>query len=284
MGSPGSAVIANLAMEDIEQRALASSPVTPLFWKRYVDDVISAVSKNEVENLLNHLNTVEPSFQFTVERENDGQLSFLDLNIYRKDQGLLETGVYRKPTHTDKYLAFDSHHPICHKKSVTNSENDNSMMGFACVPYLHGVTEPIKRILGSYNIEVAQKPFLTLNHIFSKPKDPVRKEQKSDAIYSFPCNDYNQEYIGQIKRQFGTRLKEHQKAVALSREDNSALSEHTCQTNHTISWNNFKFITTNQRYHQIRFLEALHINSAHAPLNRDDGGLLPDAYLHLINR
>ena len=334
MGSPVSAVIANLVMEDIEQRALASSPVTPLFWKRYVDDVISAVSKNEVENLLNHLNSVEPSIQFTVERENDGQLSFLDLNIYRKDQGLLETSVYRKPTHTDKYLAFDSHHPICHKKSVTNtlfmraeclpsssdskdnerkyvfdvlkennypkhflnnclkpvipsrktSENDNSMMGFAVVPYVHGVTEPIKRILGSYNIKVAQKPFLTLNHIFSKPKDPVSKEQKSDAIYSIPCNDCNQEYIGQTKRQFGTRLKEHQKAVALSRKDNSALSEHTCQTNHTIAWNNSKIITTNQRYHQRRCLEAWHINSAHAPLNRDDGGLLPDAYLHLINR
>ena len=25
-----------------------------------------------------------------------------------------------------------------------------------------------------------------------------------------------------------------------------------------------------------------HINSTHAPLNRDDGGLLTDAYLHLV--
>ena len=54
------------------------------------------------------------------------------------------------------------------------------------------------------------------------------------------------------------------------------------------AWNNSKIITTNQRYHQRRCLEAWHINSAHliiiAPLNRDDGGLLPDAYLHLINR
>ena len=44
MGSPNSAVVANMVMEDVEQRALATSPVKPFFWKRYVDDVISAVS------------------------------------------------------------------------------------------------------------------------------------------------------------------------------------------------------------------------------------------------
>ena len=39
----------------------------------------------------------------------------------RGAQGNLEKSVYRKPTHTDKYLAFDSHHPICHKKSVAKT-------------------------------------------------------------------------------------------------------------------------------------------------------------------
>ena len=47
MGSPVSAVIANMVMEDVEQRALATSPVKPFFWKLYADDVISAVSGNE---------------------------------------------------------------------------------------------------------------------------------------------------------------------------------------------------------------------------------------------
>ena len=151
-------------------------------------------------------------------------------------------------------------------------------------PYIHGVTEPINRIVCSYNVKVAQKPLLTLNHIFAKPKDSVPKEQKSNAIYSIPCNDCNQEYIGHTKRKFGTSLNEHQKAVCLSKKDNSALSEHTCQTNHTIAWDNSKIITTNRRYHKIYCLKAWHINSAHDTWNRDDGGLLPDTYLHLINR
>ena len=48
MGSLVSAVIANLVMEDIEHRALTTAPVSPSFWKRFVDDVISAVSQDEI--------------------------------------------------------------------------------------------------------------------------------------------------------------------------------------------------------------------------------------------
>ena len=55
-------------------------------------------------------------------------------------------------------------------------------------------------------------------------------------------------------------------------------------TNHIIGWDNSKIITTNRRYHQRLCLETWHINSAHAPLNRDDDGLLSDAYLHLVRK
>ncbi len=121
MGSPVSAVIANLVMEDVEQRALASAPVRLPFWKRFVDDIISAVSRNDIDILLQHLNSIEPSIQFTVERETNGDLAFLDLNVYRTIEGKLETAVYRKPTHTDKYLSYNSHHPVSHKKSVAKT-------------------------------------------------------------------------------------------------------------------------------------------------------------------
>ena len=91
----------------------------------------------------------------------------------------------------------------------------------------------------------------TLGHIFAEPKDPVTKEQRT-----ITCNDCDNEYIRQTKRQFGTHLKEHQKAVFFCKKENSALLEHTCLTNHTIGWDKSKIITTNWRYHQRLCLEA----------------------------
>ena len=38
MGSPVSVIVANLVMEDIEDRALSSFYAPPRFWRRYVDD------------------------------------------------------------------------------------------------------------------------------------------------------------------------------------------------------------------------------------------------------
>jgi hypothetical protein len=56
------------------------------------------------------------------------------------------------------------------------------------------------------------------------------------------------EYLGQSKRhKFGTRLKEHQKAVSTLDKGKSALAEHVCYTKHEIAWENYKVITTNNR-------------------------------------
>ena len=69
---------------------------------------------------------------------------------------------------------------------------------------------------------------------------PNLRIQQTDANYSIPCNDCDNEYIGQTKRQFDTHLKEHQKVVFFCKKENSALWEHTCLTNHTIEWDKSK--------------------------------------------
>ena len=91
------------------------------------------------------------------------------------------------------------------EKPVTTSSTPDERepaTGFAVIPYIQGVTQPIKRILNGHNVKVTQKPFQTLEHICATPKDPVTKEQRTDAICSILCNDCDNEHIGQTKRLF----------------------------------------------------------------------------------
>ena len=86
-----------------------------------MDNVCAAVNSSLVQTLQHHLNNIEPSIQFTVERETEWKISFLDVTACRQDNGRLATKVYRKPTHTERYLSFHSHHPVAHKRAVVKS-------------------------------------------------------------------------------------------------------------------------------------------------------------------
>nr|XP_054763064.1 uncharacterized protein LOC129269576 [Lytechinus pictus] len=120
MGSPVSAVVANLYMEGFEQNALPKCPSTchPRVWKRYVDDTFIIVNRSETDSLLSYMNSQQPSIQFTLETEQGGKLAFLDTLVQRHEGGKLSTSVYRKPTHTDQYIPFDSHHDKSVKKGL----------------------------------------------------------------------------------------------------------------------------------------------------------------------
>ena len=122
MGSPVSVIVANLVMEDVEERALNSYSNPPKFWKRYVDDVCVAMKKYKINDFLSHLNSIEVTIQFTVETEDDDNtLPFLDTHLHHMEGGIIQTSLYRKPTHTDRYLDYMSHHQTEHKKGVVQT-------------------------------------------------------------------------------------------------------------------------------------------------------------------
>ena len=58
-----------------------------------------------------YLNSLFPSITFTVEKEQDGTLPFMDVLVSRLVDSSMMTSVYRKPTHTDSYLSYNSNHP-----------------------------------------------------------------------------------------------------------------------------------------------------------------------------
>ena len=72
-------------------------------------------------DLLHHINSQDPHIQFTVEPTQQGSLPFLDTLVTIEPDNTFSTTVYRKPTHTDQYLHWDSNHHITAKQSVYNT-------------------------------------------------------------------------------------------------------------------------------------------------------------------
>ena len=122
MGSPVSPIVANLYMEYLEQKSLGTAPHHPRFWCRYVDDTFVIHKEANKQGFLQHINSVDPAIKFTVEdNREDGSIPFLDIIVKPEENGGLSITVYRKPTHTDQYLQWDSHHNLTAKFSVINT-------------------------------------------------------------------------------------------------------------------------------------------------------------------
>nr|VZI48235.1 unnamed protein product [Spirometra erinaceieuropaei] len=114
MGLPISGFIAEPVLQRLE--SLAFQLHRPKFWTRYV-----VIERDQVLKFQEHVNAVFPDIQFTMEKEENSQLAFLDVLVCRKDCGGLKTKVFRKATNTMQVLNFNSNHPISHKRSCVRT-------------------------------------------------------------------------------------------------------------------------------------------------------------------
>ena len=120
MGSPVSVVVAEIVMQTIEEQALATYSEKLPPWLRYVDDTITAVHKNKIDEFHEHLNKQNTSIQFTKEIEENGKIPFLDC-LVTLENNTLRTTVYRKPTYTDRLLDQTSYNPTSHKATTVRT-------------------------------------------------------------------------------------------------------------------------------------------------------------------
>ena len=117
MGSPVSVVVAEIVMQAVEEQAFATLRLTLPFWFRYLDDTITPLNDDEIDQFHNHLNSENRDIQFTKEIEEKGTLPFFDCLIKRVNDEL-RTTVYRKSTQTDRLLDESSCNPTSHKATT----------------------------------------------------------------------------------------------------------------------------------------------------------------------
>ena len=101
-------------MTNLEVNCLNKLSFKPIFYKRYVDDIITGIPFIGVDVILHYFNFYHPRLQFKFETELDKTINFLDTKIIRKSNGLVFDW-YIKPTSSGRFIDFNSSHPKCYK-------------------------------------------------------------------------------------------------------------------------------------------------------------------------
>ncbi|CAG9785975.1 unnamed protein product [Diatraea saccharalis] len=146
---------------------------------------------DKVSAILNHLNSINPKIQFTMELEADNKLAFLDILLIRNPDQSLSHTVYSKVTHTDGYLNGDSHRTTVERPPTV-------------LPYIKGVTNKIERILKRAFIYTYFKSSKKMNQLLRPVKCNIPFQSAGVYKLEFDCGLL---YIGQTNRGIGTRVK-----------------------------------------------------------------------------
>ena len=111
----------------------------------------------------------------------------------------------------------------------------------AVLPYVQGVSEPLRRCLEQLSIRTVFKSESTLRSHLVRPKDTVDPAKQDGVVYRIPCEG-GKVFIGETVRSMHERIKEHGRDIRLARTQTSAVSEHAHKTVHYPLWNEVKFI------------------------------------------
>ncbi|KAJ8942278.1 hypothetical protein NQ318_005595 [Aromia moschata] len=153
----------------------------------------------------------------------------------------------------------------------------------ACLPYVAGVTDKLKKTLSKKNIGVRFRTVKKIQQVLSSNKDPVHR-LLTKGVYELKCT-CGKSYIGQTGRSIQCRIKEHQRHIRLGNIDKSAIAEHVhTNENHKIDYENIRVLDKTTRYYPRIIRESLEIMKNNNNFNREDGYRLSNTWRLAIPR
>ena len=153
----------------------------PRTWYRFVDDTWVIQKQAYKQEFLDHINSMDPAIKFTVEgTQANGAIPFLDTLVTQLADNSLYFQVYWKPTHTDQYLQWDSHHSLSSKYSVIGTLTHQAKVVSTNSELLQGELNHLRRALGKCNY-----PSWAIKRV----KQKVLNNNREDTSHSSSTNN-----------------------------------------------------------------------------------------------
>ena len=121
IGTKMAVVFANIFMAKIEKEILRQSDTKPIFWKRFIDDVISMwnTSRERIEDFLLKANSFHPTIKSFTAEISETETTFLDTKVYKgvrfDKESIPDVRTHFRSTETFQYMNFY----LCHPPGIT---------------------------------------------------------------------------------------------------------------------------------------------------------------------
>ena len=113
----------SLFMGKFEKAILIQYHQYPLVWLRFLDDIflIWQYSEKELLGFIEYLNNIHPS-RIISYHYSDENVTFLDEDISKNRDDILDTSVHVKTTNNHQYIEYSSCHPVSCKTGIPFSQ------------------------------------------------------------------------------------------------------------------------------------------------------------------
>jgi len=164
------------------------------------------------------------------------------------------------------------------KKLTSSAKNE-----YFTIPYVNSVSESFLPVCERFGFRIAYSIHNTLRKFIKRGKDALDLWSHRDVVYKISCNDCEATYIGQTKRQLGTRIQEHIKDINKKSGILSVISDHRLDCDHEMNWNGVEIVDTEPSYGKRLISEMIYIKKQKHALNKQsDTELLSDIYLPIM--
>ena len=226
MGNPISPILANIFLCDFEANFLDKCPIDfrPCFYKRYVDDTfILFETEEQADSFLTYFNSKHPNLKFTIEKEIDCTISFLDVLIHKMTHNFA-TSVYRKTTFTGLGTNFLSAISFRYKMNVIRTLVHRAYCLSSSFEFFHNEIEFLRNFIKTNCFPVHLFDNFVrkfLNNVY-QPNEPIQTAHRRNIYLTFPYLDY--------------------KSLTVEKDIDVLLGKYFPQINCTVVFRNFRTI------------------------------------------